>query len=43
LAEHRVIFQPMGIRIEVENGSRLRQSAQRAGVSLDSICGERAG
>ncbi len=42
MSDHRVIFQPMGIRVEVEGGSRLRQAAQRAGVSIDSICGERA-
>src|SRR5688572_23224951 len=40
--EHRVIFQPMGVRAVVEDGAPLRSAARVAGVSIDSICGERA-
>lgn len=39
---HRVIFQPMGARVEVEDGTTLRTAARRVGVAIDSICGERA-
>lgn len=40
--EHRIIFQPMGVRAVVEDGEPLRSAARAAGVSIDSICGERA-
>ncbi|HEC22730.1 MAG TPA: DUF4445 domain-containing protein [Chloroflexi bacterium] len=39
---HRVIFQPMGVRVDVEEGLTLRAAARQAGVAIDSICGERA-
>jgi len=42
MAERRVIFQPMGIRTSVPDGESLRAAARVAGVSIDSICGERA-
>lgn len=40
--KHRVIFQPMGVRAELEDGMSLRTAAREAGVAIDSICGERA-
>ncbi len=40
--KHRVIFQPMGVRAEIEAGVSLRSAARAAGVAIDSICGERA-
>src|SRR5258706_4305648 len=42
MAEHRVIFQPMGVRTSVPDGESLREAARAAGVGIDSICGERA-
>jgi len=42
MAERRVIFQPMGIRTSVQDGELLRAAARVAGVSIDSICAERA-
>jgi uncharacterized 2Fe-2S/4Fe-4S cluster protein (DUF4445 family) len=42
MAEHRVIFQPMGVRTAVQDGDSLRAAARAAGVGIDSICGERA-
>jgi uncharacterized 2Fe-2S/4Fe-4S cluster protein (DUF4445 family) len=39
---HRVIFQPMGVRAEAEDGQTLRDVARANGVAIDSICGERA-
>ncbi len=39
---HRVIFQPMGARADVEEGVTLRAAARSVGVAIDSICGERA-
>lgn len=41
-SSHRVIFQPMGVRAQVEDGTTLRTAARNAGVAIDSICGERA-
>jgi len=41
-AKHKVIFQPMGVRAEVEDGTSLRSAARDAGVAIDSICGERS-
>ena len=40
--KHRVIFQPMGARADVEDGTTLRSAARSIGVAIDSICGERA-
>lgn len=40
--KHKVIFQPMGVRAEVEEGTTLRTAARDAGVAIDSICGERS-
>jgi uncharacterized 2Fe-2S/4Fe-4S cluster protein (DUF4445 family) len=40
--KHRVIFQPMGVRAEVESGQTLREAARANSVAIDSICGERA-
>jgi uncharacterized 2Fe-2S/4Fe-4S cluster protein (DUF4445 family) len=40
--KHRVIFQPMGVRAELEDDETLRTAARAAGVAIDSICGERA-
>ena len=40
--KHRVIFQPMGARAEVKEGTSLRSAARSIGVAIDSICGERA-
>jgi uncharacterized 2Fe-2S/4Fe-4S cluster protein (DUF4445 family) len=42
IEKHRVIFQPMGVRAELEDGMSLRTAARAAGVAIDSICGERA-
>ncbi len=42
MAEHRVIFQPMGVRAAVKDGDSLRAAARAAGVGIDSICGERS-
>ena len=38
---HKVIFQPIGVRAQVEEGTTLRTAARNAGVGIDSICGER--
>jgi uncharacterized 2Fe-2S/4Fe-4S cluster protein (DUF4445 family) len=40
--KHRVVFQPMGVRAEAEDGQTLRDVARANGVAIDSICGERA-
>ena len=40
--KHKIIFQPMGIRAEVEHGMAVRTAARQAGVAIDSICGEKA-
>jgi uncharacterized 2Fe-2S/4Fe-4S cluster protein (DUF4445 family) len=39
--KHKVLFQPMGVRAEVEEGVTLRQAANEAGLAINSICGER--
>jgi uncharacterized 2Fe-2S/4Fe-4S cluster protein (DUF4445 family) len=39
---HKVIFQPMGVRAQVEDGTTLRTAARAAGVGIDSICGEKS-
>ena len=39
---HKVVFQPMGVRAEVEPGTTLRTCARQFGVAIDSICGERS-
>ncbi len=39
---HKVIFQPMGVRAQVEEGTSLRTAARAAGVGIDSICGEKS-
>jgi uncharacterized 2Fe-2S/4Fe-4S cluster protein (DUF4445 family) len=38
---HTVVFQPTGVRTEVESGERLRAAALAAGVEIRSLCGER--
>lgn len=38
---HKVVFQPMGVRAEVESGAQLRAAALAAGVEIRSLCGER--
>ncbi len=40
--KHKVIFQPMGVRAEVENGKTLRSAAREVGVAISSICAELA-
>lgn len=40
--KHKVIFQPMGARADVEEGTTLRTAARSLGVAIDSVCGERA-
>ena len=40
--KHKVIFQPMGVRTEVQDGENLRTAARQAGVAISSICAERA-
>ena len=41
-SKHKIIFQPMGVRAEVEDGTNLRSVARDVGVSISSICAERA-
>lgn len=38
---HVVVFQPMGVRAEIEDGHQLRSAAISAGVEIRSLCGER--
>jgi len=40
--KHKVIFQPMGVRAQVDDGTTLRTAARAAGVGIDSICGEKS-
>ncbi len=40
--KHKVVFQPMGVRTQVEDGETLRAAAREAGVAISSICAERA-
>ena len=37
--KYKVIFQPAGTRVEVEDGENLLEVARRSGVSIQSICG----
>ena len=39
MPEHRVTFQPEGIRVVVETGTTLLEAAQQAGIVLNSVCG----
>lgn len=40
--KHKVIFQPMGTRLEAADGETLRAVARDAGVAISSVCAERA-
>jgi uncharacterized 2Fe-2S/4Fe-4S cluster protein (DUF4445 family) len=39
MAKHKVVFQPVGAKIEVEPGTTLLEAAGRAGVYINSLCG----
>lgn len=39
MANYRIDFQPLGIRVDCPEGSRLLDVARQAGVGLTSICG----
>lgn len=41
-ATHTVLFQPSGVRGEVDGGTNIRQAAARLGVEIESICAENA-
>jgi uncharacterized 2Fe-2S/4Fe-4S cluster protein (DUF4445 family) len=38
---HTVVFQPVGVRTQVQDGAPLRAAALSAGVAIGSLCGER--
>jgi len=39
MAKHKVVFQPVGAKIEVKSGSSLLEAAAEAGVYINSLCG----
>mgnify|MGYP005848756811 CR=1 FL=1 len=39
MRKHNVNFQPIGKRVDVEEGATLLDAAQRAGVGLSAVCG----
>ncbi|MCF7958017.1 MAG: 2Fe-2S iron-sulfur cluster binding domain-containing protein, partial [Phycisphaerae bacterium] len=38
---HEILFQPDGIRVNVETDSTLTEAAERAGITLNTFCGQR--
>ena len=39
MAKHKVVFQPVGAKIEVEGESNLLEAAAESGIYLNSLCG----
>jgi len=40
--KHKLLFQPSGVRLEVEDGENLLEAARKGGVSVRTICGGHA-
>jgi len=39
MAKHKVVFQPVGAKLEVSSGTSLLEAAAEAGVYINSLCG----
>jgi uncharacterized 2Fe-2S/4Fe-4S cluster protein (DUF4445 family) len=39
MSKHKVVFQPVGAKLEVDSGSSLLEAAAEAGVYINSLCG----
>ncbi|GAJ08953.1 unnamed protein product, partial [marine sediment metagenome] len=39
MASHKIVFSPLNKKIEVESGTSLLESAAKAGIVINSVCG----
>jgi uncharacterized 2Fe-2S/4Fe-4S cluster protein (DUF4445 family) len=39
MAKHKVVFQPVGAKIEVKPGTHLLEAASETGIYINSLCG----
>ena len=39
MAKHKVVFQPVGAKIEVEGESNILEAAAESGIYINSLCG----